>query len=118
MAAVTWPAALPDDVLAGYSEGTGGAVLRSSMDAGPAKVRRRFTAVARPIDVTIELTRAEVQVFLDWFDGTLAAGALDFDWVHPRTRTAAEFRFRETDVQFRHAVGELWRADLKLEILP
>ncbi len=117
MATATWPVTLPDDVLQGYLEGFGETLLRTTMDAGPAKQRRRFTAVARPFQVTIELTRDQVAIFDDFFTTTLAGGSLAFDWTHPRTGAAVEFRFTE-EPDLRHHVGNLWRAPLKLEILP
>ena len=40
-----WPSSLPDHVLQqGHNESLANVTSRSQMDAGPAKVRRRFTA--------------------------------------------------------------------------
>ena len=117
MATATWPAGLPDDVLARYVEQPGNRLLRTPMDHPAAKRRPRFTAVPRPFRVTIELTRDQVQVFDDFFNETLAGGVMPFDWVHPRTRAAVEFRFVE-EPEYRHQLGELWYIPLALEILP
>ena len=117
MPPAAWPATLPSDVLQGYVEGGGKSLLRTTMDAGPAKQRRRFTAVARPFQVTIELTRAQVAAFDSFVTTTLQGASLPFDWTHPRKGTAVTFRFTE-EPDMRHHVGELWRVPLKLEILP
>ena len=45
MADIDWPATLPQEILAeGYEEGLPDVLVRTKMDAGPDKVRRRATA--------------------------------------------------------------------------
>jgi len=47
------------------------------MDKGPVKRRRRFTAASRMISGSTNLlTDADVVMFEDWFDNTIASGAL------------------------------------------
>lgn len=88
-----WPATLPQYVFAqGYEETFPDEVLRTQMDAGPAKVRRRFTAGTRPFSVQVPLTATQVADFDSFFLNDIAAGALSFDWVHPRTQAAATLR--------------------------
>ena len=80
-----WPASLPQFVDRPHTEGMPDALLRTPMDAGPAKTRRRFTAGIKPVKAQMDLTAAQAATFETFFDVTLKAGALAFDWVLPRT---------------------------------
>jgi hypothetical protein len=68
----------------GYQGRFAETVLRTSMDAGAAKLRGRFTAAPRQIEVTFRMTAAQVAVLRDFYQETTGGGALPFDWVHPR----------------------------------
>ncbi|MGE0256916.1 MAG: hypothetical protein AB7N54_20005 [Alphaproteobacteria bacterium] len=113
-----WPDTLPQDVLLdGYDEAFPDVMLRTQMDAGPAKVRRRFTAAVVPMQVTVPLTRTQVATLATFFNDTLEGGTLPFDWVHPRTQDAATFRFTAPPKP-RPQSSMAWLAVLQLEILP
>lgn len=91
-----WPATLPDFVLeAGFQESFPDQSIESPVDAGPAKVRRRFTASIRTFRMTIQMTEAQANIMDEFYEDTLAGGSLSFDWVHPRTRAFRTFRFRK-----------------------
>jgi len=118
MATIVWPADLPQEVLFdGYDEQLPNVMLRTTMDAGPAKVRRRFTAAIRTISFNIEMTRAQVVLFETFFNDTLKGGSLAFDWVHPRTQAACTYRFTQPPgIQL--VTGALCKVACKMEILP
>ena len=119
MTNAVWPATLPQEPLAdGYSEQAPNTVLRSQMEAGPPKLRRRFTAGVRTIECQLRLTPAEVADLDLFFTETVAGGSLPFDWKHPRTGTAQTFRWVEPPTYTPLARGTRWRATLRLEILP
>lgn len=89
-----WPVGLPQDVLTdGYGESMADLVLRSQMDAGPAKQRRRFTAGVKTHSIAVAVTRAQVATFETFYYTTLGGGALPWDWTHPRLQTTVTFRF-------------------------
>lgn len=93
--ATIWPTTLPQYVLeAGYQEGLEDQSVETQMDAGPAKIRRRFTTVTRRFSVMVQMTPEQGAIFETFYLTTLAGGTLPFDWVHPRTRAARTFRFR------------------------
>ena len=118
MANAVWPSALPQRVLApGYDEQPPELTLRTPMDAGPAKVRRRFTAGPRPIRASVRLSMAQRQALDDFFVTVLAGGALPFDWSHPVTSASATFRFRSPP-RITARTATLFDAALDLEILP
>lgn len=115
---VTWPGALPQYVeRAGYIEGQPDLVLRTPLEVGPAKVRRRFTTAPRPFKLAVQLDGAQVQTFEDFARLTIRGGEDAFDWVHPRTRQAATFRFRKP-FHLTPIGGPLWLATLELWMLP
>lgn len=119
MANPVWPASLPQDVLVeGYDEAMPDLALRTEMDAGPAKVRRRFTAGVRTFKVGSAMTRAQVATLDTFFVTTVQGGALSFDWTHPRTQAAATFRFTRPPRTAPEAGGQRWRVELELEIMP
>jgi hypothetical protein len=119
MTNATWPASLPQDPLAqGFSEQAPNTVIRTTMEAGPPKMRRRFTAGIRNIECQLRLTSAQTDTLDLFFETTLAGGSLSFDWKHPRTGATVTFRFVEPPSYGAVARGTLWWASLKLEILP
>lgn len=116
--AVPYPAGLPQ-VLADrdYREQPPDTALRTEMDQGPAKVRRRFTAGVRPVTGRLDLSEAQVEILDGFYVTDLAGGTLRFDWVNSRNRVAGELRFVGPPV-YTPLGGDRWRADLSLEIMP
>jgi len=90
----TWPTSLPDyPLIDGYAEKPQDQTIRTQMEAGPDKVRRRFTAGVREFSVKWTLTTAQVSTLDTFFHSTLDGGALQFDMTHPRTGASTSFRF-------------------------
>ena len=114
----TWPPSVPDAILVdGYGERPPKNSLRTQMDAGPAKVRRRSRAGARPISGAVKMRGEQLEAFDAWFRETLADGTLRFDWIHPRTRQAVSMRFSE-EPDYKPSEGAWWSVSMKLEVLP
>ena len=115
----SWPVDLPPLVTtAGFLETYPWGNLRTEMDAGPAKVRRRTTAAARPIACQIKCTGDQLTDLENFIHADLADGVLPFTWVHPRTQLAATFRFREPPSWVPSSGGQTWTVTLPLEVLP
>lgn len=89
-ASYTWPPSLPQDVMRDFSENSGVLILRTPMDAGPSKMRRRG---ARPDQMTVGfyMTTAQVET-LDNFVKNTIKGTARFYFPHPRTGAAVEAR--------------------------
>ena len=114
----TWPATLPQlPRNSGASEKAPDLAIRTNMDAGPAKVRRRFTAGVRPHTMKLILTTAQVVILDDFFVSTLSGGAAAFDWVSPRTGGSVEFRFKGPPEYRPLGVGK-YEVGFELEELP
>lgn len=123
MANAVWPPGLPQSPrLSDLEEDPPNLVVRTAMDAGPAKVRRRFTAGYTTWSMSLVLTRTQRSLLLDFFLGTCEGGALAFDWRNPVTLAAAEFRWVERPrirpLSMRRDGSEPYLAVFTLEELP
>jgi hypothetical protein len=118
----SWPATLPQSLeIASYAEAQRPGVVRTSMDAGPDFVRRRFTAVSTSVSGSMTLTEAQWVTLMTFFNTTLAQGSLPFDW-HPRGQHQASpqviYTMRFVAPPTRSVVERYFAVDLSLEILP
>lgn len=117
MSVPIWPTTLPVEMLMrGYNQTAANVLLRSSVDAGPAKVRRRFTAGVQPVTGNLLLTGAELAYLRTFYDTTLLGGSLRFTWREPVTLTSKEFRFT-SPLKWSCADG-YYEVSLELEMLP
>ncbi len=114
----TWPITLPETFIRdGYKESPPNNLSRGKTDTGPAMVRKKTSANIRPVQGRLALTHAQVEILDDFYETDLASGALSFDWTHPRTGIAAEFRFLSPPDYSADNDGGFY-ADCNLEILP
>lgn len=124
MAADTvWPIGLTRAArVADLEERTPEVVVRSEVDVGPAKIRRRFTGDRRTFTIGLDLTRNEVATFDSFFLTTTKGGSLSFAWDLPRTGSLADFRFLGPPAYRpqapRGSGGEWWRVSFDVEMLP
>lgn len=121
MAVPVWPTSLPQAIETDtYQEGYGDGRLRSSMEAGPAKVRQRFRP-ARPLSGIIIMTDDELAAMLAFLDSDLAGGSLPFTFPKGAGRGVGSWLVRFADQMPAYVpspgLGE-WRVTLTLEILP
>jgi len=114
---ISWPATLPSKVLrAGFKETFPDTSIRTTMDAGPAKVRRRFVAQASQYSVSLFLTNAQVDYLRTFYVTTTESGTLPFNMSNPRTEITESFRFKTAPVIT--ADGANFNAAFELEKLP
>ena len=92
-------------------------VIRSQMDAGIAKTRRRFTSVPEDVSFVLLLDRAQVQTLQDFAAITLK-DVLPFDWREFRKpdTTTVVYRFKSRP-SFTPIYSGLWRTTVELELL-
>ncbi len=119
----SWPSTLPQDFLIGASITDDESCITSQMDAGPASVRNRFTAISKTVKTGLVITGAQLATFNTFIRTTLQNGSLTFTWIMPDTGASASIRFKKkpewtcikpsADVNSR-----IWRADLEIEVLP
>lgn len=120
MAIPNWPSALPQSPQKGFKESVGQNIIRSPMDAGPAKMRNRGK---RPntMDLSFILTTAQTTT-LENFIKTDLAGVKRFSFTHPRTSNTVEARIvPQSEGEFyglEYLAPGYWKTSLKFEILP
>ena len=78
-----WPADLPQCFIVGYSDGKGEGRIGTNPDTGPPMMRRRSTAVVRPLSGSMRMTRAQIAILDTFYETTLIAGSLPFTFTDP-----------------------------------
>jgi|APTNR8051073442_1049403.scaffolds.fasta_scaffold03577_7 hypothetical protein len=115
----TWPAELPPRPLVdGFAETPAELAVRSPMEVGPAKVRRRATAGVTKLECRFRLTPTQRASLLAFWQTTLKGGVLRFDWTHPVTDAPISCRIIAPPAFTPIAGGVAWQAALSLEVLP
>ena len=115
---VTWPMTLPPaPLLEGFVERTSETVIRTDMDQGPAKTRRRTTAGTREFQMTFIMTKNEIATFDDFFLNDINGGASSFDFIHPRTGETLNLRLKNPP-EYQAQNTNYFRISLEAEALP
>jgi len=130
---MAWPGTLPEYMPIETQESADDNVIKTEMDMGPRKVRRRFTALVRFLDPPPDryiFTEAQKDTLLTFHDTTLKHGSLSFNWVSngptkefDGVTTATSFRFDgrpevKLIVTGSSSANRLYRVSMRLEILP
>ena len=114
----SWPSGLPALVqVEGFNETQPDLAIRTEMDAGPAKVRRRFTAGVTPISAQQMITKSQVSTFETFYNTTLLGGTLRFSWTDPISTATVEARF-VSPPKIIALGGMMFQLSMSLEILP
>jgi len=118
MNAIIFPASIEQCfLLSGYTEQAEPNIIRSDVEVGPAKTRRRYTKPIINIKASMVVTAAQLQVFDDFYHGPLMSGALRFLFKDPRTGVQKEFRFIDPPV-YQPITAENWAVEMSIEVLP
>lgn len=112
-----WPSTLPSGLeISGYQEPFTDSSIKSSMDAGPPKRRRRFSASIREFSGNLILTGAEVTLLETFYYDTIKQVS-EFNFIHPRKGTTVVVVF--SGAPSVSAIGpDLFQVGLKMEIQP
>lgn len=118
----TWPLALPQKFpLETRRVVVQSNVVRTAMDVGPAKVRRRALTDVIGYDLNPDrfvLRRDQLEALDYFYDTVLGNGTLPFDWLDPwRNAGTLTFRFRERPTAIAITAGNhyLSRVTVRLE---
>ena len=115
----TWPTSLPQNLIRrGYREGLPDNVIRTSVDAGPEKRRRRFTAAVRPLSGKIAMSSTEIETLRAFFREDIGDGALAFDFPNPFDATETLSVVFARPPSWTNAGGDVYDVTLELEIQP
>jgi len=92
--------------------------IRSSMDTGAAKVRRRFTHSIDSMSCTIDLHKDQYTTFDTFYRVTLNSGVNTFSFQNPLTGTVNDkWRF-VSPPSISYIGGEYFRVSMNWELLP
>jgi len=94
MSAIAWPAELPQ-CLDTYSEQAQPITVRTNVDEGPAKVRRRFSLRVVKAQASVVLRIDQRNVLDSFFYVDLDGGSKRFTFTHPWLGVLKEWRFVE-----------------------
>lgn len=117
-AVAQWPSELPSlPQRAGWGYTDGENVIRTDMDAGPPKRRRRSTDAVDSQAVALNLTTAQRDVLHSWYKLVLLDGSLEFSWTSPLTGLPVTMAFTST-ITWACLGANAWSASFELVILP
>ena len=119
----TYPATLPQRLSCDASVQDDESRASTNMDAGPASVRNRFTAITQTAKGSMVLTGAQLVIFNTFFRTTIKHGSLSFSWIHPQTEDEVTIRFKSKPewkcIKSAPTPNDrLWQASFELEIEP
>lgn len=118
MSDITWPSTLPLPTVQGYSVQPGEAILRTEMEAGLARQRRRFTDVPTKVSVRWIMRRDQYAIFEGWYRWHAREGASWFaiTLLGGLGLLEQEARFTRQFSSRLLAGGTLWEITSELEI--
>ena len=94
--------------------------LISDVDAGPPKVRRRFTAATEIFDFNWNCDEEQRARIEEFFQVDTEEGTAQFNFPDPRTGTNVLCRFGEAPryTMIAGGFGQRWRVRFTIEVLP
>lgn len=115
----SWPTTLPQRMqVQGYQSGLGDGRLRSENDTGKAKLRRRFSAIPRPLAGAMFMTQEQLAILQDFVRTTLSEGVLPFEFPAQGEPGTWIVQIGRSMPAWVPEGGLHWRVSLDLVILP
>lgn len=103
-------------LIGSYQETPPDGTIRSSMDVGVDKLRRRTTANIRPVSFRLFLKPDDVQILDNFYLSETVNGVEPFDFTNPRTKQQVKARFVQPPQYSSRSIG--YDVSVSLEILP
>lgn len=118
MAAIDFPAGLPTPLRSGYGLNHVSPLMRSELESGRTRQRRRYTSVPTIVAVSWILTRQQAQVFESWFRYEIEDGS---EWFNCRLNTPVglqdyECRFADMYSGPQLVARDHWQFSAEIEI--
>lgn len=118
MADQSWPISIPQTPIPdGFQDGIQELSIRSKMDVGPDKIRRRYTAGIRKLQMQFHMNGTQKSDFRAFYITTLLGGSLAFDFEDPAEGGTIELRF-VTPPNIEYIGGDYWLIKCDCEKLP
>ena len=115
---VAWPGSLPQSpLIGGYQRQDGDMALRTAMDVGPAKLRKRATAVPDAVSFSMLMTKSQLTTLETFYENSLNGGTDVVDFTDPITNTTKQYRFLKR-YDYRAVGDDLYEVRFDWEQLP
>lgn len=113
----SWPALLPPPMIDGYSEKAKPTFIRTEMDSGRARNRRRAVTGAVQFEQTYRLTQTQLAVFEDWWENVVFGGAADalMPIYGGQGKRMVQCSFSDTPSKARVPDSKIWEVSLTME---
>ncbi len=116
--ATAWPIALPQKVESdGFGKNFGNNVIRTTMDVGLDKLRKRYTKAIHTLSCSMKVDRSQYSVLENFYYVTLNSGTTPFTFTDPVSDVATDYRFTGPPV-FRSIGGNYFTVTFGWEQLP
>lgn len=113
----TWPVTLPRPLLSGYGVEPVQAFIRTEMEAGPARQRKRFTQTPNDVQASWKFKPGEMQDFLDFYADEINLGTDYFTCELDLGYGLQSYTVRFTAAPKRQALpGMNWNVSGRLEV--
>lgn len=113
-----WPNSLPQNLESdGFSEELGDNTIRSTMEVGLDKVRKRYTKSVDKVTGQMKLDATQYATLKNFYKTTLNSGTLPFTFLDPITQESNDYRFLSTP-KSRSIGGNYFLVTMSWEKLP
>lgn len=113
-----WPGSLPQKIEAnGFSKDIGANTIRSQMEVGLDKLRKRYTKQINKIVGTMQIDRTQYATLENFFLTTLNGGTLPFTFTDPVSNVTNTYRFL-VPPNFKSIGGNYFSVQLNWEQMP
>ena len=115
----TWPLSLPQafEGDGSYQEIPEDTVLRTTMDVGIVKLRRRQTRSVSQVAGKVIMTGPQVSTFMTFFNDTTRGGSISFNGLRGRIGLNQNYQFVESPT-INHLGADIYEVTMKLLVLP
>ena len=116
--ATAWPLTLPQKLESnGFQKTIGSTTIRSTMDIGFDKLRKRYTKQINKISATMQIDRTQYATLENFYLVTLNGGINPFTFTDPVSNTASDYRFINPPTM-RSIGGNYFTASMEWEQVP
>lgn len=113
----SWPVSLPAPLIDSYSLAAGDQTVRTDMEVGYARQRRRTSARTDIVQASWAFTAAQMTAFRTWFDGDCEGGAVWFTGLQANVGDGLDtYTARFSGPWSAEYVGPHWRVTATLDI--
>ena len=117
--AVAYPEALPQaPQRVGFTQQNKSNLIRSTVDVGEAKVRRRYTDPIKDESWSMPLSASQLIIFQNWFKDDLKGGVLRFDFEDMLTTLTETYRIVDMPIFTPFGTCGQYMVSFKTELLP